>query len=84
VRMVWRFGEDIPDDALCEITRALVLFLDDEHGHPGFEVYAGLSVHGLHSMALSRVRCRRAQRFVISITCEYPMASPNNLWLQDL
>ena len=40
-----RLGENLLDDAAGEFARALILFQDDEHGHPRFDIRAGLSVH---------------------------------------
>jgi hypothetical protein len=45
VRMIWRLGENILDDAFGQFACALILFQDDQHGHAGFDAGAGLSVH---------------------------------------
>jgi len=47
MRVIRRLGEYIFHNALGQFARALILFKNDQYGHAGFDVGAGLSVHGL-------------------------------------
>jgi hypothetical protein len=48
-RMGRRFREDVFDNALRQFARALILFLDDEYGHPDLEAGSGMPGHCFHS-----------------------------------
>lgn len=49
VWVIGRFSENVLDDALGQFAGTLILLQDDEYRHTGFDIGAGLSVHGLNS-----------------------------------
>ena len=55
MRMMWRFGEDLFDDALGQFASALILLQDDEHGHARFDIGSGLAVHNF-------ISCNRSEK----------------------
>jgi hypothetical protein len=56
VRMIWRLGENILDDAFGQFACALILFQDDQHGHAGFDAGAGLSVHPVTPASIFQIQ----------------------------
>lgn len=47
MRMVGRLGQDLLDDAFRQLSRTLILLLDDAHFHAGTNLGSGLTIHVL-------------------------------------
>jgi hypothetical protein len=45
MRVIRGFREYILDDTFRQFAATLVLLQNDEHGHAGFDICAGLSIH---------------------------------------